>query len=140
MPADQTEAGQQEKLLSVKHKVREHPHSILKLLCIQQNKNSVPGEASSRQKESLPSKLKNVGENREQSLHDFEATGQARCCMFLDRFECEAFERAIGRERIEASTSSNVIWHSANMIAHHGLPGLLFVVLGFRILTVILAA
>ena len=59
-----------------------------------------------------------------------------RCleCSFLARSECEAFERAIGRERIEASTGGNVIWHSANMISNRGLPGLLFVVYPFSFL------
>ena len=37
---------------------------------------------------------------------------------FLARFEREAFERAIGRERIEAGTVGNVIWHSADVICH----------------------
>ena len=58
------------------------------------------------------------------------------CGPFLARFEREAFERAIVRERIEASTCGNVIWHSANMISHRGFPGLSFVVGPFRILTV----
>ena len=61
------------------------------------------------------------------------------CLCFLARFEREAFERAFGRERIEASTGGNVIWHSANMISHRGLLGFLFVVGRFRVLTVNLA-
>ena len=60
--------------------------------------------------------------------------------LFLARFEREAFERAIGRERIEAGKGDNVIWHSANMIRHRDLPGLRFVVGVFRILKVHLAA
>ena len=59
---------------------------------------------------------------------------------FLARFEREAFERAIGRERIEAGKGGNVIWHSANVISHRDLPGLRFVVGVFRILQVYLAA
>ena len=54
---------------------------------------------------------------------------------FLARFEREAFERAIGRERIVAGKGDNVIWHSANMISHRGLSGLRFVVGFFRILS-----
>ena len=42
---------------------------------------------------------------------------------FLARFKREAFERAIGREGIEeSSTVANVIWYrSAKMITHGGL-------------------
>ena len=58
---------------------------------------------------------------------------------FLARFEREAFERAIGRERIEASNVGNVICHSVNMIAHRGLAGFRFVVHAFSSLTVNLA-
>ena len=46
---------------------------------------------------------------------------------FLARFEREAFERAIGRERIEASMGGNVIWHWANVITHRFLPELSFI-------------
>ena len=60
--------------------------------------------------------------------------------LFLARFEREAFERAIGRGRIEASTVDNVIEHSDNMISHRDLPGLRFVVWVFRIPKVYLAA